>query len=269
MIPKIIHLCWLSGDPYPADISRCLATWREQLPDYEVRVWDTKAFDIASTTWTRQAFEARKYAFAADYIRLYALYNFGGIYLDADVIVYKPFDELLSLPYFIGHDQIRGFEAAVIGAEKGCPWIKDILDTYVGRAFIQADGSCDMLPLPCRFHAVLTARGYRFTRLRQVMPYTLTPRHLFVFDGDFFNSRNAVEVRRTPKSFCAHNYAGSWQKAGGRSYKRYIPKWLLRLIYTVGQRTWARHKYSWFQIPFDMNNNHNTLIIKRIGGVNG
>ena len=130
MIPKIIHLCWLSGDPYPADIEACLKTWKEHLPDYEIWLWDTQRFDVHATKWTEQAFAARKYAFAADYIRLYALYHFGGIYLDSDVVVYKSFDNLLSLPYFIGHDQIGGFEAAVIGAQKGCLWIKDVLDEY-------------------------------------------------------------------------------------------------------------------------------------------
>lgn len=62
MIPKIIHLCWLSGDPYPAEIQKCLDTWKKYLPDYEVWVWDTKRFDINSTIWTKQAFEAKKYA---------------------------------------------------------------------------------------------------------------------------------------------------------------------------------------------------------------
>ena len=155
MIQKIIHLCWLSGDAFPADIVKCLETWKKYLKDYEIWLWGKKPqdclglnviekhFDLDSTIWTKQAFEAKKYAFAADYIRLYALYNFGGIYLDADVLVYKSFDELLSLPYFIGCDQIRAFEAAVIGAEKGCSWIKDIFDTYQGKHFVKEDGSLD------------------------------------------------------------------------------------------------------------------------------
>lgn len=253
MIPKIIHYCWLSGDPYPVDIQKCLDTWKKFLPDYEIWLWDTRRFDVNSTLWTRQAFESKKYAFAADYIRLYALYNYGGIYLDSDVIVYKSFNDLLGLPYFIGHDQIGAFEAAVIGAEKGSKWIKDIMDTYEGKSFIGIDGSYDMLPLPCRFHHVLTGLNYRFRRLRQIHPYSETDKLLFVFDGDFFNSRNAVEVRQTKKSYCAHNYANSWQWQAGksRSIKDFIPKWLLRTIYVVGQKTWARRKYAWFQIPFE------------------
>ena len=92
MIPKRIHLCWLSGDPYPAKIGKCLASWKKHLPDYEVVLWDTKRFDLESSPWVKQAFEAKKYAFAADYIRFYALYNYGGIYLDSDVEVLRSFD---------------------------------------------------------------------------------------------------------------------------------------------------------------------------------
>lgn len=252
MIPKIIHYCWLSGDPFPDAIQVCLDTWKEHLSGYEIWLWDAKRFDVNSTIWTKQAFEAHKYAFASDYIRLYALYHYGGIYLDSDVFVYKNFDDLLALPYFIGHDQIKGFEAAVIGAEKGCPWIKDILDTYKNKTFIQKDGSWDLLPLPCRFHHVLVNLGYRFYRIHKKVSYKLKDKDMYVFDGDFFNSRNAIEVRQTKKSYCAHNYANSWQLVQKKqTIKNYLPKWMIKIIYIIGQHTWAKKKYAWFQIPFE------------------
>lgn len=274
MIPKIIHLCWLSGDPFPEDILKCLRTFPLHIPDYEIFLWGkTPAdisclggmkvtemhFDLNSTPWTKEAFEARKYAFAADYIRLYALYTYGGIYLDADVLIYKSFDELLHLPYFIGCDQIRAFEAAVIGAQKGCMWIKDVWDTYIGKHFVKDDGSLDMMELPVRFHHVLVDKGYNFIKLSGINEFEdsiCETKTLQVFDGDYFNSRNAVEVRQTPKSFCAHNYAGSWQKktsnaSFSQKVKHMLPKSILALIYTIGQATWARNKYSWFQIPFE------------------
>ena len=120
MIPKIIHLCWLSGDPYPKKIQYCIDSWKKYLPDYEIMLWDTKRFDVNSLLWTKQAFEAGKYAFAADYIRLYAVYNYGGIYFDSDVEVIKSFDELLNLPYFVGAEAgPEGVELAAFGAEKG------------------------------------------------------------------------------------------------------------------------------------------------------
>ena len=132
MIPKIIHLCWLSGDPYPPKIAKCLETWKKHLSDYEVILWDTNRFDLNSSIWVRQAFEKKKYAFAADYIRFYALYHFGGIYLDSDVEVLRSFNDLLDLPYFMGVEKAQTPEAAIIGAEKGCDWIKMCLDYYQG-----------------------------------------------------------------------------------------------------------------------------------------
>jgi len=253
MIPKIIHLCWLSGDPYPQKISRCIDSWKKHMPDYDIWLWNTESFDVNSTIWTRQAFEAKKYAFAADYIRLYALYNYGGIYLDSDVLVYKSFDELLTLPYFIGHDQIKAFEAAIIGAEKGCKWIKDILDRYEGKSFIKEDGTYDMQELPITFHHRLIEKGYSFERIKKIRQYDSGSKKIYVFDGDFFNSRDELEVRKTRKSFCAHNYVGTWQKKDkkNKSLKDILPKWLVKKILFILHKTWYRNKYRWFMIPFD------------------
>lgn len=271
MIPKIIHLCWLSGDPFPTEIERCLKTWNDKLKGYTVWLWgkapsdlsvieninvEVKTFDLDSAIWTKEAFDAGKYAFAADYIRLYALYNYGGIYLDADVVVYKSFDELLHLPYFIGCDQIRAFEAAVIGAEKGCQWIKDILDTYTDKHFVKADGSYDMMELPVRFHHVLVDKGYKFVQSTSTVNID-DANTIHVFPHDFFNGRDAVDVHPTKRSFCSHNYMGSWQKKAKNNVstvdviKQMMPKWLLKTIYVIGQNTWARNKYSWFQIRFE------------------
>ena len=90
----------------------------------------------------------KKYAFAADYIRFYALYHFGGIYLDSDVEVLKSFDDLLDLPYFMGEEKAQTPEAAIIGAEKGCDWIKLCLDYYKDRSFVNEDGSLNIQTVP-------------------------------------------------------------------------------------------------------------------------
>lgn len=168
MIPKKIHYCWLSGDPMPRKIRKCIDTWRCVMPDYELKLWDMQTFDITSVPFVEEACRKRKWAFAADYIRMYALYKEGGIYLDSDVKVTKRFDDLLdfsfmsSLEYhptqadkdgawdMIDADGRRikdGFvsgimiQAAVMGAEAGCPFLKDVLDWYDTQRFINPDGS--------------------------------------------------------------------------------------------------------------------------------
>lgn len=242
MIPKIIHLCWLSGDPFPNDIQQCIDSWKMYLPDYEIWLWDTKKFDVSSTEWTKQAFEAKKYAFAADYIRLYALYNYGGIYLDSDVMVYKSFDDLLKLPYFIGQDYTGAMEAAVIGSEKGMPWIAEILERYKGRSFIKDDGSYDMEALPIVFYNQLIDK-YRFKCIHKNETYTWGGDTFVLFDRDFFNSRNSIGSRRTKKSYCSHNYMGAWttkQNDFITRVKRFLPIWVVKMVYDFSHATYKK-----------------------------
>lgn len=142
MIPKTIHYCWFSGDPYPDLVKRCLRSWERVMLDYELRMWNSKSFDFNSVPFVREAMEAKKYAFAADYIRLYALYTEGGIYLDSDVEVFKPFDPFLSNsmftgtePYIIDNKIFYDLECAIMGSEKGHPFLKEALDYYNGIHF--------------------------------------------------------------------------------------------------------------------------------------
>ena len=97
MIPKIIHYCWFGGNALPELEQRCLASWHQHMPNWEYKWWNEKTFDIAAAPqYVRQAYEARKYAFVSDYVRLWALEKFGGLYMDVDFMVYRPFDELMD-----------------------------------------------------------------------------------------------------------------------------------------------------------------------------
>ncbi|OAV73462.1 Mannosyltransferase OCH1 [Bacteroidales bacterium Barb6] len=143
-IPKKIHWCWLSGDPIPQNLQKCINSWKRIMPDYEIVCWDMKRFDIHSLKFVEDACKHRKWAFAADYIRLYALYTEGGIYLDSDVMVFRRFDKFLYhaafssveyIPEFIPfrkEDNYIGYaiQAAIIGAESGNGWIKMCLEHY-------------------------------------------------------------------------------------------------------------------------------------------
>lgn len=193
MIPKVIHYCWLSDQPFPAKIQRCIDSWRKTHPDYEIKRWSTKNFDIDAVPYVREAFDARKWAFAADYIRMYALYTEGGIYLDSDVMLLKKFDCFLDNSFFSsmeyhptqveragtmahldadGHRTDDAFiegiqiQAAVMGAEAGCPFVKEVLDWYADKHFRKADGTLmtDVLALhlcPRGRKARLHLQGHR------------------------------------------------------------------------------------------------------------
>ena len=252
MIPKIIHYCWLSGEAFPENIQRCFDSWSTELKDYEIWLWDTSRFDIDSLLWTSEAFKARKYAFAADYIRLYALYNYGGIYLDSDVLVYKCFDDLLELPYFLGEDYVHCFEPAIIGAMKGCPWIKRVMDIYYDRHFVRDDGSYDFYGLPRVFHDRLVDK-YTFHLVSSKEDFINRDDSISIFSYDFFNSRDYCGPRRFPNSYCTHYYIGSWmdkRPSWKEQIRRRLPRSVMNLYYKVVYIT-MRETMQSIQIPFE------------------
>ncbi len=199
MIPKIIHYCWLSGDPYPTLVAKCIQSWKTILPDYELMLWDTTKIDINSNIWLKQSYDVHKYAFAADYIRFYALYHYGGIYLDADVEVLRSFNTLLDKGTFIGEEASGDIEAAVIGVEKHSPWIKQCLDYYIDRPFVRADGSFDMRPVPLLVSKVLQNHPEI-----DICPYT------YFSPKDY----NIKRLDVTPDTYCIHHFDGKWVKRG-------------------------------------------------------
>ena len=154
MIPKIIHYCWLSNDPKPKYIQQCIASWKKYLPEYTIRLWDISSMDYNAIPFTRDALANRKWPFVSDYVRLYALYHEGGIYLDSDVRAFGKLDDLLESDFFSGlemrdkeHTQIY-MEAAIMGAIAGHPFVKQCLDLYNQRSFVGSDGAFDLTPIP-------------------------------------------------------------------------------------------------------------------------
>ncbi len=135
MIPKKIHYVWVGGKEKPADIKRCMDTWKTHLKDYEIIEWSEKNFDIESHPFTKSAYAAKKWAYVSDYIRAYAIYNEGGIYLDTDVLILDNFEKFLNDRAFVGYENPNYPFTAVFGAEKGHPFVKSILDYYEGREF--------------------------------------------------------------------------------------------------------------------------------------
>lgn len=188
-IPKLIHFCWLSGEERPLKVEQCLASWQRHLADYEIAIWDQESFDIESVPYVREACAARRWAFAADYIRLWALYHYGGIYLDSDVYVHQSLDPFLNHRCFSSkefhtrmfYDSLKretdlndteglGIEAAVIGAEAGHPFIKTCLDYYEGLHFIDDMNYIGTVMLPrIMTHIAVERFGYRYDPVYQVL----------------------------------------------------------------------------------------------------
>lgn len=225
MIPKIIHLCWLSNENYPTKIKQCIKSWEKYLPEYKIMLWDTKRFNLEESIWVKQAFEKKKYAFAADYIRFYALYNYGGIYLDSDVEILKSFDDLLQYPYFMGAEKAGTIEAAILGAEKGTAWIKKCLDYYTDKPFIKQDLSLDIRKLP----EIMVEELAKFKPIRYLNTADMKlikrvdfQNNILVMPDEYFSPKifDSRKVFITPNTYAIHHYQNSWFSHKAKIYYR-------------------------------------------------
>jgi len=188
MIPKIIHYVWLNKSN-PQKVPNSIGAWKNLLPDYEIMRWDLNKFDVEKSEWVKNALEKNMYAFAADYIRFYALYNFGGIYLDTDVSIVKPFDELLDLPYFAGFDMTGKIESATIGAEPKCEWIKKCMDYYDGREF-------STKPVPFIISEILL-ENYGIKKIKSKEQFNKNEKQIQIFSVDFFSQNTGITRKFT------------------------------------------------------------------------
>jgi hypothetical protein len=133
-IPKIIHYCWFGGKPIPKDLQDCIDSW-SILEGYTVMRWDESNCSFDENEFVRNTYAEHKLGFIGDYYRLKAVYEYGGIYLDTDVKVCKSFDDLLGHPAFLNFIFDCSVGSAIIGAQKGNPFIKGLLDMYDKTVF--------------------------------------------------------------------------------------------------------------------------------------
>ena len=247
MIPKKIHLCWLSGDEFPPLIKHCIETWHKILPDYEIIVWDTKRFDINSVLWVKKAYEAKKYAFAADYIRVYALYTVGGIYLDSDVEMVRTFNPLLKYRSFVGFEAATNdVEAAIMGAEPRMEWCKNAMSFYEEHEFEMEYVRNSGFLAP---YVIKKALREAYPNL-EIEPVenekNINSDELLLCPSSYFspikydiekcysaNKDNINKYKRNPQTFCVHRFNASWTKRPALKLQiwEYIKKTLMSSFY--------------------------------------
>jgi hypothetical protein len=199
-------------------------TWKKIMPDYQIKRWNKQNFDINSVSFVREAYEEKQWASAADYIRLYALYNEGGIYLDSDVVALKPFDIFLSHDFFTAteyHPKVNpdaiGIQAAIFGSVAGHPYLKSCMDFLENRCFIHPDGSYDNEHIIAPGFMAQEAEKFNFEYKDelQVLPYNM----VIYPSATFLGSRNYAI---TPEAYALHKCEGSWRKRPW--YKRLFRK---------------------------------------------
>lgn len=227
MIPKIIHYCWFGNGKMPELVEQCIASWCEYMPRWEFKLWTEISLSqtlspleggkgcwlVHMPKYVQEAYAAKKYAFVSDYIRLWALEQYGGLYMDVDFLVYRPFDDLMNQ-----YDAFAGYEGSkrnpvmmgVIAAKAHHPWIQGMLRTYVDRAFVLTDGSLDMTPNTGYFLEWMLERGFVNNGKEQdFMGVHVLPVEYFC------PGLTTGENIRCERTYCEHKGLHSWSGNGG------------------------------------------------------
>lgn len=206
MIPKKIHYCWFGGNAMPDSLKQYILTWKKLCPDYEIIQWDESNFDILSNDYVREAYENKKWAFVSDYVRLYAIFSQGGIYMDTDVEVIKPLDSFLHYKGFTGFETMENPLTGIIGAEKHNPLIKKALENYNHIRFVNKDGSLNLTTNIDYFREICVAEGYLMNGEYQcINGFAIYPCEYFC-PFDFLNRKFII----TDNAYTIHHFAGSW-----------------------------------------------------------
>lgn len=233
MIPKIIHYTWFSGEPFPERVQECIASWHKHMPDWKYILWDYEKVKDIDNEWLQECLSERKWAFASDYIRLYAVNQLGGVYLDVDCIVYKAFDSLLMNKAFIGiekyvHVESRPTERYLtshcFGAEAGNEYIARCLSYYTNRHFICSSDETlsdtlrydqKLLPqIQCEY-----AKEYGFdSRPSQTKKIIRLAESVTIYPHEYFDC-----VYPTSNTFCQHLALGSWRVR--KQYNENVTLW--------------------------------------------
>ena len=217
-VPKIIHYCWLSGSAYPPLVQECIDSWKKFCPDYELMLWDMNKFDIHSVKWVEQAVQQKKWAFAADYLRLKILNDHGGFYLDSDLELLKPIDEFCACDFvtgFIDRPPNVFLNMCFLGAAKGNVRITEMLAEYERISFVGKDGELDQMPNVVRFARYFASRGFDFSDAHATVELSSTER---IFPVEYFNSR---------EGYAFHHYAASWLDDWARKVWLKCGRWKL------------------------------------------
>lgn len=230
MIPRKIHYCWFGPSPLSPLARTCIESWHDKMPDYEFKLWDESNSGFEENDYAREAYEAHKYAFVSDYVRLKALKEEGGIYLDTDVEVFKSFDELLANKAFAGFEGSKHCPVGtcVLGSEPGGEWVSEMLDAYKLRHFIRQNGSMDITTNVVFITEMMKNGGLRTDGSLQHY------KDLTVYPTEWFSPRITTgEYIRTANTFSDHHGVASWRE--GKSIKTKIlalfgPKAATRII---------------------------------------
>lgn len=220
-IPKIIHYCWFGSNSKTELVRRCINSWKKYCAEYQFIEWNENNFDINSNVYVKESYEAKRYAFVTDYVRLYALYTYGGIYLDTDVEVVKNFDSFLQYEAFSGFESVDRVGTAIMACKQGFPLFRELKHYYNGRHFLNTEGEPDLTTNVQTITDFLIKKGLiKNNQFQKISGFSIFPSEFF-YPKDFESGKLTI----TENTYTIHHYDGSWKTEEEKKliseYKKY------------------------------------------------
>lgn len=245
-IPKIIHYCWFGGKPKPELAQRCISSWEKFCPDYEIIQWSEENFDLSTApVYVRQAYEAGRWAFVTDYVRLKAMLDMGGIYMDTDVELIRPLDPFLHHRGFAGFESLKGVQTGLLACEKNFSLFREFLSYYDTASFYRPDGTQDVTTNVEVLTRLCRDRGLEMNDKYQVVEgFAVYPRQVFC-PVDFDTRR----LKKTRKTVAIHWFANSWHtqeelEAEEAERRRLVEDRRSRVRYAIGTTLLGEEGYT-------------------------
>ncbi len=224
MATKIIHYCWFGENPKSDIIKKCIESWKRYCPDYEIVEWNENNFDVTCCDYVREAYQAKKWAFVSDYCRFWILYNYGGIYLDTDVEIIKPIDNLPST--FVGFENKTAVASGLIrGALRNDKICELMLESYHNDRFIKENGELNLKTVCERETMIFERFGLKRNGQMQEVADTI------VYPPEYFSPKNFLtgELHITNNTYSIHHYDASWYTEKER-YAMQIKRRLVKFL---------------------------------------
>lgn len=244
MIPRIIHLVWFGKKAIPSQFMYYIETWKKYLPDYEVKIWDENSFDVNMIPFTKEAFIAKKWAFISDFVRLYALYTYGGWYFDTDVELVNSFYEFENQQVVLSTDSVGFIESAIIGAEPKHLFFKMMIDVYKNLHFKNIDGSYNTEVINTYLQDVLRQFGYVQNNQLQLLKNGIV-----IYPDDYFHVYNLVsgKVNRTSNTHSIHWHSLTWVSRKTRLFRFLRMKLFVPIMGEDRYMKFSKYLKSWLK----------------------
>ena len=238
-IPRVIHLIWFGRNPYSPIVIKCINSWKNYCPDYTIKLWNEDNFDITCNSFVKEAYEAKKWAFVSDYVRLYALLKEGGVYIDSDCELVRSFDQILEDEHVVtGYSSSNWIPTGFMAAERGNPWIEMLLHYYDNRHFVLPNGRYDMKvnnviiteesTKKCGFRTGDMWIEYGKVKLYPRVYFHPYPKRVVDWSKDDINKVRKYYKIDMQKTVCIHYGTGTWVADRNKGF--YKVKHLVRRI---------------------------------------